>query len=140
MGGGVILPEPGKCIYVFDEAHHLPVKANNHFSETSSIRRTQHWIEGLRKELSQLRSSELVTEEESVTIIKILDSLGKHFEQTFPALQQVLTSQPTKLSSSESLETLPILNEARIHSSELAKMTVGEIYAKIVEAIELPVA
>ena len=41
---------------------------------------------------------------------------------------------------SESLETLPILNVARIHSSELAKMTVGEIYAKIVEAIELPVA
>ena len=41
---------------------------------------------------------------------------------------------------SESLETLPILNVARIHSSELAKMTVDEIYAKIVEAIELPVA
>jgi glycine dehydrogenase len=41
---------------------------------------------------------------------------------------------------SESLETLPVLNVARIHSSELAKMTVGEIYAKIVEAIELPVA
>ena len=93
MGGGVILPEPGKCIYVFDEAHHLPVKANNHFSETSSIRRTQNWIEGLRKELSQLRSSELVAEEESVTIIKILDSLGKHFEQTLPALQQVLGSE-----------------------------------------------
>jgi glycine dehydrogenase len=41
---------------------------------------------------------------------------------------------------SESLETLPVLNVARIHSSELAKMPVGEIYAKIVEAIELPVA
>lgn len=41
---------------------------------------------------------------------------------------------------SESLETLPLLNVARIHSSELAKMPVGEIYAKIVEAIELPVA
>lgn len=41
---------------------------------------------------------------------------------------------------SESLKTLPPLNVARIHSSELAKMTVNEIYTKIVEAIELPVA
>ena len=41
---------------------------------------------------------------------------------------------------SESLKTLPALNVARIHSSELAKMAVNEIYTKIVEAIELPVA
>ena len=41
---------------------------------------------------------------------------------------------------SESLETLPVLNRARIHSSELAKMPVEEIYAKIVEAIQTPVA
>jgi glycine dehydrogenase len=37
---------------------------------------------------------------------------------------------------SESLETLPELNVARIHSSELAKMPVDEIYAKIVAAIQ----
>ncbi|MEC8219437.1 MAG: aminomethyl-transferring glycine dehydrogenase subunit GcvPB, partial [Verrucomicrobiota bacterium] len=41
---------------------------------------------------------------------------------------------------SESLKTLPPLNVARIHSSELAKMTVNEIYTKIVEVIKLPVA
>ncbi|HBR94627.1 MAG TPA: glycine dehydrogenase [Opitutae bacterium] len=37
---------------------------------------------------------------------------------------------------SESLDTLPELNVARIHSSELAQMPVAAIYAKIVEAIE----
>ena len=37
---------------------------------------------------------------------------------------------------SESLDTLPVLNTARIHSSELAKMPVEEVYAKIVEAIQ----
>jgi len=41
---------------------------------------------------------------------------------------------------SESLETLPLLNVARIHSSELAKMPIEAIYAKIVEAIQEPVA
>ncbi|MDP4693801.1 MAG: hypothetical protein NWS00_04570, partial [Opitutales bacterium] len=35
---------------------------------------------------------------------------------------------------SESLETLPVLNVARITSRELAKMPVDEIYSKIVEA------
>lgn len=27
LGGGAVLPEPEKCIYVFDEGHHLPDKA-----------------------------------------------------------------------------------------------------------------
>ena len=41
---------------------------------------------------------------------------------------------------SESLKTLPPLNVARIHSSELAKMAINDIYTKIVEVIKLPVA
>ena len=41
---------------------------------------------------------------------------------------------------SESLETLPVLNVARIHSSELAKMPVDVIYAKIVEAMQAQLA
>jgi glycine dehydrogenase len=36
---------------------------------------------------------------------------------------------------SESLESLPVLNQARIPSSELAKMPVEAIYSKIVEAL-----
>lgn len=38
---------------------------------------------------------------------------------------------------SESLETLPPLNQARIHSSELAKMPVEEIYTKIVQSFPI---
>jgi len=41
---------------------------------------------------------------------------------------------------SESLETLPVLNVARISSRELAKMPVDEIYSKIVEAAGATVA
>lgn len=32
LGGGVILPPPGDCIYVLDEAHHLAEKTRNHLS------------------------------------------------------------------------------------------------------------
>jgi glycine dehydrogenase len=38
---------------------------------------------------------------------------------------------------SESLETLPPLNKARIHSSELAKMPVEAIYTKIVQSFSI---
>ena len=41
---------------------------------------------------------------------------------------------------SESLESLPVLNVARIHSSELAKMPVDEIFNKIVSALQAPAA
>jgi len=41
---------------------------------------------------------------------------------------------------SESLETLPVLNVARIHTSELAQMPVDVIYAKIVEAMQAQLA
>ena len=41
MGGGAILPEPEKCFYIFDEAHHLLAgcsSANLFFSEFSILR------------------------------------------------------------------------------------------------------
>lgn len=37
LGGGVVLPDPGGCVYVFDEAHHLPAKSNIHFSASMKI-------------------------------------------------------------------------------------------------------
>ena len=39
LGGGYILPEPEECIVVVDEAHHLPVKTQQHFA-------TRAWIDG----------------------------------------------------------------------------------------------
>jgi len=45
LGGGVILPEPARCLYIFDEAHHLPIKSNNHFAASIRIRSTRAWLE-----------------------------------------------------------------------------------------------
>ena len=45
LGGGIILPEPEKCIYIFDEAHHLPHKSNNHFSAFTRLKATSSWLE-----------------------------------------------------------------------------------------------
>ena len=54
MGGGAVLPAPEETIYVFDEGHHLPDKAINHFSNFLQLRSTQGWLEGLPGMLEKL--------------------------------------------------------------------------------------
>lgn len=44
LGGGVILPAPKDTIYVFDEGHHLPDKAVNHFSARARVVATSRWL------------------------------------------------------------------------------------------------
>jgi ATP-dependent DNA helicase DinG len=45
LGGGVILPHPGEAIYVFDEAHQLPGKGIDHFSNALRFGSTGKWLE-----------------------------------------------------------------------------------------------
>lgn len=44
MGGGAVLPDPEETIYIFDECHHLPDKAGNHFSHMLSVYATRSWL------------------------------------------------------------------------------------------------
>ena len=96
MGGGAILPEPEKCFYVFDEAHHLPVKSNNHFTEFSNIKGTQGWLEGLVKEFSQLKRHDFLAEEEYVVISGVLSNLIESFENISPVLEKVFDSEDSR--------------------------------------------
>ncbi|AUM14255.1 ATP-dependent DNA helicase DinG [Ketobacter alkanivorans] len=57
MGGGVVLPAPEDTIYIFDEGHHLPDKALNHFSCSSQVRSTLGWLQDLIKMLDSLVDS-----------------------------------------------------------------------------------
>lgn len=45
LGGGAILPPPEDTLYVFDEGHHLPDKARDHFACSSRLRATDKWLE-----------------------------------------------------------------------------------------------
>ena len=67
LGGGIILPPPEECIYIFDEAHHLPVKGISHFSHYIRLKATLTWLDrittifkGMTVEMGQ--DSELVTQ------------------------------------------------------------------------------
>ncbi|MDT8398506.1 MAG: ATP-dependent DNA helicase DinG [Pseudomonadales bacterium] len=56
LGGGVILPDPADTLYIFDEAHHLPVKGTSHFSHFIRLRATGKWLEQIPLLLNRLLS------------------------------------------------------------------------------------
>ena len=76
LGGGAVLPDPAKSIYVFDEGHHLPDKAINHFSAQVKL----HQEDNLLKQIS-----------------KAIDTLGKQCG-TPVGLLQVVSSIPEVIS------------------------------------------
>lgn len=57
LGGGVILPAPEDCIYVFDEAHKLGDTALNHFASFSQLTATAQWLEQIEKSLPAMAAA-----------------------------------------------------------------------------------
>jgi ATP-dependent DNA helicase DinG len=53
LGGGVLLPPPEQCLYVFDEGHHLPRKSLEHFREESDLEEALGWIERISPAVEQ---------------------------------------------------------------------------------------
>ncbi|MCH7741658.1 MAG: ATP-dependent DNA helicase DinG [Proteobacteria bacterium] len=54
MGGGAVLPAPEDTIYIFDEGHHLPEKAGNHFSNFLALHSCQGWLSQIPASLIQM--------------------------------------------------------------------------------------
>lgn len=54
LGGGVVLPAPQQSYYIFDEGHHLPDKAINHFAHFTRLQGTFDWLEQTNKTLTKL--------------------------------------------------------------------------------------
>ncbi|MBC54376.1 MAG: ATP-dependent DNA helicase DinG [Gammaproteobacteria bacterium] len=60
LGGGAILPAPEDTIYIFDEAHHLPAKTNQHFSSSTRVRATLQWLDASAKTLAKLAGDTVI--------------------------------------------------------------------------------
>lgn len=54
LGGGAILPSPSETLYIFDEGHHLPDKAINHFAHSTRLRNTADWLDQSARQLKKL--------------------------------------------------------------------------------------
>lgn len=56
LGGGIVLPDPKDTIYIFDEGHHLPDKAIDHFAGNFRINASLQWLRLLKKSLTDLNT------------------------------------------------------------------------------------
>lgn len=102
LGGGVILPDPAECIYIFDEGHHLPERALRHFSAFSQIQGARRWFEHVIKLMPKL----------SAKLAGL--SLFQHYAQQVPELAMRLENA---LAQVENLLT-PLAEEALDEAGE----------------------
>ncbi|GHE21917.1 ATP-dependent DNA helicase DinG [Halomonas urumqiensis] len=85
LGGGVVLPAPGDCIYVFDEGHHLPDKALNHFTHRFAVGGGLRWLRTLKKSLTELNQALAV----QPTLARLLGGLPPLIDALEPKLGEV---------------------------------------------------
>ncbi len=115
LGGGVVLPDPGDCIHVFDEGHHLPDKALNHFTHRFAVGGALGWLRTLKKSLTELNQALAV----QPTLARLLATLPQAIEALEPklgeafALGHQLAGRPEGLVDGE---------EARQHRFEMGRV------------------
>ena len=94
LGGGAILPDPKDCIYVFDEGHHLPDKAIDHFACHARLKGTGSWLEKAGKHLQKVLGQNTLPGE----LGERLEKLQPEFDQLVNALahtRQMLHAEAT---------------------------------------------
>ena len=60
LGGGVVLPAPEQCIYIFDEAHHLAEKSNRRFAHSIWLRAEIGWLEQCRNLIKSMAEDQVL--------------------------------------------------------------------------------
>lgn len=97
LGGGAILPEPEETFFVFDEGHHLPDKALNHFASFCRLPTTIAWLAETRRALAKaapLLAALPGLESQLEAIPQLLDDITLAMEQMVEdALLLFATSQ-----------------------------------------------
>lgn len=97
LGGGAILPDPAQTIYIFDEGHHLPDKAINHFSQFSRMNSTEKWLDQGIKLLAKA-APKLGNDGGIATYLQTLPSVMETLKQQLlsvnHSLQELVTIEP----------------------------------------------
>lgn len=88
LGGGFVLPAPENTIYVFDEGHHLPDKAINHFSSQAGLNESRLWHKQLDRVLGRVpQNIESQSIAELCRVIPVIHSeLSEYLQQHYDLL------------------------------------------------------
>ncbi|TFH73375.1 ATP-dependent DNA helicase DinG [Gammaproteobacteria bacterium LSUCC0112] len=111
LGGGVILPDPQNTIYIFDEAHHLPGKTNQHFSSSTRLRSTLAWLDASARTLKKLMADSRL--QDNGVIARECADLDTLIRATSEALGHVLMMLEPMYSDHQQKLGEPKANESR---------------------------
>lgn len=134
LGGGAILPAPEDTIYIFDEAHHLPAKTNQHFSSSTRLRATLQWLDISGKTLARLAADTVINDNgvivrEHTEIKPLLKQLAEELGATILLLEPLLQHNGHKSSGG---------NYEGADSSEAMTFALGVVPAELREqAVQL---
>jgi ATP-dependent DNA helicase DinG len=100
LGGGVILPDPAETLFIFDEAHHLPVKSNNHFAAFTRIKGSLQWLQQVDRAMLQLTAepqlmNALGGDSDLETIRSVLADTGEKLGEVLLLLENLRGSLDT---------------------------------------------
>lgn len=98
LGGGVILPDPEDTIYIVDEAHHLPLKSNNHFAAFTRIKGSMGWLQQCEKALARLAGEKVLAEQLSLgqrqaAMTRTILAAAEELQQVLLLLEQLVESE-----------------------------------------------
>ncbi len=98
-GGGHLLPKPEDCLYVFDEAHHLPSKAVSSFASSHLIGQSQRMLDRLNGVVATIDHA-LPTEHKNVAgdLAREVDHVCTNLADAyryFEGLQQLVPTKDT---------------------------------------------
>ena len=86
LGGGILLPEPDKAIFIFDEAHHLPHVARDQSAGFIGLSSTIIWLERLNISIKGTLTNSKVNDS------RTLDEMLTGMQQLIPAMRTLLLS------------------------------------------------
>ncbi len=96
LGGGVILPEPENAIYIFDEAHHLPLKSNNHFASFSRLKAAMTWLERCENMAEGLNKDDFIDAKQAASLKQLSQQLREQLNQAWLMLEQILDASDSQ--------------------------------------------
>ena len=105
-GGGNVLPEPEQTIYVFDEAHHLPSKSQNHLSRHMSLSAERRRVVTTQKTVA--RAIKILDQKQEIkrfskTMAQIDEALDACLINLQPLLEMTFQNNPELANSSDEL-------------------------------------
>lgn len=105
-GGGNVLPEPSQTIYVFDEAHHLPSKSQNHLSRQMSISAERKRLLTTQKTLARaggLLENNIEIKPLIKTAAQIDEAIDANLMSLNPLLESIFRLNTQHVNSSEEM-------------------------------------